>query len=64
MTPHQQQQIADAGAAAALAAGTSPFWGSLDQILQTTTLALGVIAGAFAVYFHARRYWRERKQRE
>lgn len=64
MTPQQQQQLAEGAAGAAIAAGTSPLWVSLDHVLQTATLALGVIAGAFAVYFHVRKFVQERRARD
>lgn len=64
LSPQQQQQIAEGAAGAAIAAGTSPLWMSVDHILQTATLTLGVIAGGFAVYFHVRKFFRERPDRE
>lgn len=34
----------------------------VNVVLETFTLTLGVVAGAFAIYFHVRRYLRQKHE--
>lgn len=55
-----QQRVADlTGGASILFAGMSLF-----QILQTISLILAIACGAFSLYFHIRRFIRERRGRD
>ena len=60
----QQQKIAEAAGAGPIAAFVTTTLTEWNIILETATLLLGLISGAFAVYFFVNRFIKERKAKQ
>lgn len=58
-----QEMAANAAAAGAVSASVSVKLIELNLYLETITLALGALAGLFALGFQIRRYYRQKKQK-
>ena len=57
----QEQKIAEAAGTGPIAAFVTTTLTEWNIILETATLLLGLIAGAFSVYFFVNRFIKERK---
>lgn len=63
MQQQTQERVADS--LTTLAIGSwSVSLADINLMLETATFVLGFVAGAFSVFFHVRRYLRERKLNE
>lgn len=60
----QQQKIAEAAGTGPIAAFITTTLAEWNIILETATLLLGLISGAFAVYFFVNRFIKERKAKQ
>lgn len=60
----QQQKIAEAAGTGPIAAFVTTTLTEWNIVLETATLILGLISGAFAVYFFVNRFVKERKARK
>lgn len=56
-----QERAADSLTAIAIGSWTVSL-ADINMVLETATYAVGFIAGAFAMFFHIRRYFRSRKR--
>lgn len=61
MSAPVQQKAADVLTGAAITTYAGVSLTDLNLYLETASLALSVIAALFAVFFHVRRWWRERQ---
>jgi len=61
MRMEQQQKIAEAAGTGPIAAFVTTTLTEWNIILETATLILGLVSGAFAVYFFVNRFIKERK---
>ena len=57
----QQQKIAEAAGTGPIAAFITTTLTEWNIVLESATLVLGFISGAFAVYFFVKRYLKEQK---
>lgn len=57
----QEQKIAEAAGTGPIAAFVATTLTEWNIVLETVTLVLGLIAGAFSVYFFVNRFIKERK---
>ena len=57
----QQQKIAEAAGTGPIAAFVTTSLTEWNIVLETATLILGLVSGAFAVYFFVNRFIKERK---
>lgn len=57
----QEQRIAEAAGTGPIAAFIATTLTEWNIILETATLLLGLVSGAFAVYFFVNRFIKERK---
>ena len=55
-----QEKVANVLSGAPIAASMGMSLGEFNIMLETATLVLGFVAGAFAMFFHIRRYLRSR----
>ena len=60
MNQQIQERAADATATIALGSWTVSLT-TINAVLETATLTLGLVAAAFSVYFHVRRALREKR---
>ena len=58
MQQQTQERVVDTLAGTSLTAGISMTLADFNIILETATLTIGLIAGAFALFFQIRRYYR------
>jgi hypothetical protein len=56
-----QQRVADYSASVTMGSWVTVTLSDFNAILETATLTLGLVAGAFSLYFHVRRALRHRK---
>ena len=57
-----QERLVDGLAGISLTSGVSMTLADFNVILETATLTVGLIAGAFAMFFQVRRYYRGKKR--
>jgi len=57
----QEQRIAEAAGTGPIAAFVTTTLTEWNIVLETATLLLGLVSGAFAVYFFVNRFIKERK---
>lgn len=62
VTQQTQERLVDGLAGTSLTAGVSMNLANLNAVLETATLAVGLAAGAFALFFQIRRYFRGKKR--
>lgn len=60
----QEQRIAEAAGTGPIAAFVTTTLTEWNIILETATLLLGLVSGAFAVYFFVNRFIKERKAKK
>lgn len=58
MSQQTQERVVDGLAGTSLTVGISMNLADFNVILETATLTIGLIAGAFAMFFQVRRYYR------
>ena len=56
-----QEKVADVLTATPIVSLFSYNFMTLNEVLETATLIIGLIAGLFAMFFHIRRWYRGRK---
>ena len=64
MQQQTQERVVDGLAGTSLTAGVSMSLADFNVILETATLTIGLIAGAFAMFFQVRRYYRGKTMNE
>ncbi len=60
----QQQKIAEAAGTGPIAAFVTTTLTEWNIVLETATLILGLVSGAFAVYFFVNRFLKEQKAKK
>ena len=58
--PTEQANLANKLTGASIAAGASMSMTDLNLYLETGTLIVGLLAGLFALFFHIRRWYRDK----
>ena len=64
MQQQTQERLVDGLAGTSLTVGVSMTLADFNVILETATLTIGLIAGAFAMFFQVRRYYRGKTMNE